>query len=97
MQRRSALCCIACTGIASCWTRRLSLAVRIPQLRPCSAMHPTASAASDRSLSVTAQAHAIKQRSCSTAKAVLALQSEHKWCLSGTPLQNRVSELHSHT
>jgi SNF2 family DNA or RNA helicase len=41
------------------------------------------------------QAHSIKDRSCSTAKAVFALQSQYKWALSGTPLQNRVGELYS--
>eukprot|EP00850_Spirogloea_muscicola_P001861 SM000007S20821 [mRNA] locus=s7:472696:479059:+ [translate_table: standard] len=41
------------------------------------------------------EAHSIKDRRCSTAKAVFALQSEFKWALSGTPLQNRVGELYS--
>jgi len=41
------------------------------------------------------EAHAIKQRSCSTAKAIFALNAEYRWALSGTPLQNRVSELYS--
>eukprot|EP00605_Chrysophyceae_sp_TOSAG23-4_P001643 GSChrysophyteH1.ASY1.ANO1.1804.1 assembled CDS len=39
------------------------------------------------------EAHAIKDRSTSTAKAIFQLVSLYKWCLSGTPLQNRVSEL----
>jgi hypothetical protein len=33
------------------------------------------------------QAHYIKTRSTSTAKAVFALTSLNKWCLTGTPLQ----------
>lgn len=41
------------------------------------------------------QAHFIKDRRCSTAKAIFALQSQYKWALSGTPLQNRVGELYS--
>lgn len=41
------------------------------------------------------EAHNIKERSTNTAKAAFELQSEYKWCLSGTPLQNRVGELYS--
>ncbi|GLI66752.1 hypothetical protein VaNZ11_010704 [Volvox africanus] len=41
------------------------------------------------------EAHCIKDRRCSTAKAVFALNSKCKWALSGTPLQNRVAELYS--
>ncbi|CAM9481009.1 unnamed protein product [Ascophyllum nodosum] len=41
------------------------------------------------------EAHMIKDRSTSTAKAVFALTSLFKWCLTGTPLQNRVGELYS--
>lgn len=41
------------------------------------------------------QAHFIKDRRCNTAKAIFALESEYKWALSGTPLQNRVGELYS--
>jgi DNA repair protein RAD16 len=41
------------------------------------------------------EAHMIKDRSTSTAKAVFNLESVHKWCLTGTPLQNRVGELYS--
>ncbi|KAI5079566.1 hypothetical protein GOP47_0005045 [Adiantum capillus-veneris] len=41
------------------------------------------------------EAHCIKDRKCSTAKAVFALRSNYKWALSGTPLQNRVGELYS--
>jgi DNA repair protein RAD16 len=41
------------------------------------------------------EAHLIKDRSTSTAKAVFHLVSLYKWCLTGTPLQNRVSELYS--
>jgi len=41
------------------------------------------------------EAHCIKDRSCSTARAAFALNGDHKWSLSGTPLQNRVGELYS--
>ena len=41
------------------------------------------------------EAHLIKDRSTSTCKAVFNLVSLHKWCLTGTPLQNRVGELYS--
>jgi DNA repair protein RAD16 len=41
------------------------------------------------------EAHMIKDRSTSTAKAVFNLVSLNKWCLTGTPLQNRVGELYS--
>ncbi|KAM3365786.1 hypothetical protein ACQJBY_015440 [Aegilops geniculata] len=41
------------------------------------------------------EAHFIKDRRCNTARAVFALESEYKWALSGTPLQNRVGELYS--
>ena len=41
------------------------------------------------------EAHAIKDRYSSTARACFAIKSDHQWCLSGTPLQNRVGELFS--
>ena len=41
------------------------------------------------------EAHNIKERSTNTAKAAFELQGRYKWCLSGTPLQNRVGELYS--
>ncbi|KAI9366049.1 SNF2 family N-terminal domain-containing protein, partial [Zopfochytrium polystomum] len=41
------------------------------------------------------EAHSIKDRSCSTAKAVFSLDCRYKWSLTGTPLQNRVGELYS--
>jgi SNF2 family DNA or RNA helicase len=41
------------------------------------------------------EAHNIKDRSCNTAKAVFALNTKYKLCLSGTPLQNRIGELFS--
>lgn len=41
------------------------------------------------------EAHLIKDRSTSTAHASFALVSLNKWCLTGTPLQNRVGELYS--
>eukprot|EP00124_Ichthyophonus_hoferi_P003978 Ihof_evm1s390 gene=Ihof_evmTU1s390 len=41
------------------------------------------------------EAHNIKDRSCSTAKAAFRLDAKSRWSLSGTPLQNRVGELYS--
>ncbi len=41
------------------------------------------------------EAHNIKERSTNTAKAAFELQAEYRWCLSGTPIQNRVGELYS--
>ncbi|THU89973.1 hypothetical protein K435DRAFT_728656 [Dendrothele bispora CBS 962.96] len=41
------------------------------------------------------EAHNIKERSTNTAKAVFELSGNYRWCLSGTPLQNRVGELYS--
>lgn len=41
------------------------------------------------------EAHYIKDRSNSTSKSVFAMKSQFRWALSGTPLQNRVSELHA--
>ncbi|KAF9196683.1 DNA repair protein rad16 [Haplosporangium sp. Z 27] len=41
------------------------------------------------------EAHNIKERSCNTARSAFALESDRKWCLSGTPMQNRVGELYS--
>ncbi|GAA5889608.1 hypothetical protein JCM8208_001072 [Rhodotorula glutinis] len=41
------------------------------------------------------EAHNIKDRQANTAKAAFALQAHYRWCLSGTPLQNRVGELYS--
>ncbi|RUS22890.1 SNF2 family N-terminal domain-containing protein [Endogone sp. FLAS-F59071] len=41
------------------------------------------------------EAHNIKDRSSNTARAVFHLESDLKWSLSGTPLQNRVGELYS--
>jgi len=41
------------------------------------------------------EAHAIKNKRAGTSKAVYALTAERRWAMSGTPLQNRVSELFS--
>lgn len=41
------------------------------------------------------EAHNIKERATNTAKAAFELKGNFKWCLSGTPLQNRVGELYS--
>lgn len=41
------------------------------------------------------EAHNIKERATNTAKGAFELKSTNRWCLSGTPLQNRVGELYS--
>lgn len=41
------------------------------------------------------EAHMIKDRASSSARAVFNLDALHRWCLTGTPLQNRVGELYS--
>lgn len=41
------------------------------------------------------EAHSIKSRNSNSAKACFALKANHKWCLSGTPLQNRIGEFFS--
>ncbi|KAI9781505.1 MAG: DNA repair protein rad16 [Geoglossum umbratile] len=41
------------------------------------------------------EAHSIKTRMSNTSKAYFALKANHKWCLSGTPFQNRIGELFS--
>ena len=41
------------------------------------------------------EAHNIKAKDSSTARAAYGLTSTFRWCLSGTPLQNRVNELYS--
>ena len=41
------------------------------------------------------EAHRIKQRTNSTSLAAFGLAADYRWCLTGTPLQNRVGELYS--
>ena len=41
------------------------------------------------------EAHSIKTRTTMTAKACFALNVTYRWCLSGTPLQNRIGEFFS--
>ena len=41
------------------------------------------------------EAHSIKSRVTGVAKACFALQGMYKWCLSGTPVQNRIGEFFS--
>ena len=41
------------------------------------------------------EAHSIKQRTTGVAKACFALEGTYKWCLSGTPVQNRIGEFFS--
>lgn len=41
------------------------------------------------------EAHSIKQRTTGVARACFALRATYKWCLSGTPVQNRIGEFFS--
>ena len=41
------------------------------------------------------EAHRIKSRTTSTCQAALQLKAQKRWCVSGTPLQNRIGELFS--
>lgn len=41
------------------------------------------------------EAHSIKSKTTGVAKACFALQGTYKWCLSGTPVQNRIGEFFS--
>ena len=41
------------------------------------------------------EAHSIKTRTTGVAKACFALSGTYKWCLSGTPVQNRIGEFFS--
>ncbi|KAF4463110.1 dna repair rad16 [Fusarium albosuccineum] len=41
------------------------------------------------------EAHSIKTRTTMTAKACFALKTTYRWCLTGTPLQNRIGEFFS--
>ncbi len=41
------------------------------------------------------EAHSIKTRTTMTAKACFALKVDYRWCLTGTPLQNRIGEFFS--
>lgn len=41
------------------------------------------------------EAHNIKSRTTGVARACFALRADHKWCLSGTPVQNRIGEFFS--
>lgn len=41
------------------------------------------------------EAHNIKSRTTGVARACFALKADYKWCLSGTPVQNRIGEFFS--
>ena len=44
---------------------------------------------------ISDEAHYIKGRTIQTAKAVYELSGIHKWCLSGTPIQNKLDDMFS--
>lgn len=41
------------------------------------------------------EAHNIKSRNTKAAKAAYAIEARRRWCLTGTPIQNRLEDLHS--
>lgn len=41
------------------------------------------------------EAHRIKTRTSNTSRSVYSLTADRKWCITGTPLQNRVGDLYS--
>ncbi|KII91444.1 hypothetical protein PLICRDRAFT_59326, partial [Plicaturopsis crispa FD-325 SS-3] len=41
------------------------------------------------------EAHLIKNASSACAKACFALNSKHRWCVTGTPMQNKIDDLYS--
>jgi len=41
------------------------------------------------------EAHVIKNHHTETARACCTLQSQHRWCLTGTPLQNTIDDVYS--
>src|SRR5271154_6720451 len=41
------------------------------------------------------EAHAIRTKHSLNSKTVCSLKSNHRWCVTGTPIQNRLSDLHS--
>jgi DNA repair protein RAD16 len=49
----------------------------------------------DRASNLLMTTNIFQQRTTGSAKACFALKADHKWCLSGTPLQNRIGEFFS--
>jgi DNA repair protein RAD16 len=73
-----------------------SAAAAVPRKKSTRALGPTGPLQAQHwTRLILDEAHAIKNKHCATAKACYALTADTRWCLTGTPLQNRVSELAS--
>mmetsp|Transcript_38500 Transcript_38500/g.57707 ORF Transcript_38500/g.57707 Transcript_38500/m.57707 type:complete len:734 (-) Transcript_38500:784-2985(-) len=79
--------------VADSWMNGIDLDELIRKAKEGSVMSPLHSFCWWRI--VLDEAHYIKSRSTQTSQAAFGLTGIHRWCLSGTPLQNRVGEFYS--